>query len=90
MKYNITANGLSGGIAIPSGTWYVKAGEEVLISFDSKPGYILDAIQVNEEWWPPTAYIRLYVDKDYEIVALGKPRDYIHADFSVVPGQIIK
>ena len=81
---------MSGGIAIPSGTWHVKAGEEILISFDTKPGYILDGVQVNEEWWPPTAYIRLHVDKDYKIVALGKPRDQIRADFSVVPGKALK
>jgi hypothetical protein len=86
MKYNITSRGVNGGIAIPIGRWEVYAGEEVLISFDSKPGYILDAIQVNDEWWPPTAYIRLRVDRDYAFVAVGKPSDQIRSDFIVVPG----
>jgi hypothetical protein len=81
---------VSGGITIPSGKWEVNAGEEVLISFDSKPGYRLDAIQVNGEWLPPSAYIRLYVDKDYEIVVVGRPRGQIHADFTVVPGKVLK
>jgi hypothetical protein len=86
MKYNITSSGVSGGVAIPSGEWEAYGGEEVLISFDSKPGYILDAIQVNDEWWSPSAYIRLRVDKNYEIVAIGRQSDQTRADFTVVPG----
>jgi hypothetical protein len=81
---------MSGGIPIPSGKWDVNAGEEVVISFDAKPGYRLDAIQVNGEWLPPSAYIRLRADKDYEIVALGRPREQIRADFNLIPGEVPK
>ena len=85
--YKITAkNGEGdqyGGIAVPTGEWQVNACAEFVISFDSRPGHVLEHISVNEELLPPEPYISLRADQDYEIVAVGALREnQIFVDFT--------
>ncbi|MCL2460488.1 MAG: PKD domain-containing protein, partial [Euryarchaeota archaeon] len=85
--YNITSkNGQGaqyGGIAVPTGEWQLDACAEFVISFDSRPGYVLEHISVNEELLPPQPYIRRFADRDYDIVAVGALRDQqIRVDFT--------
>ena len=82
-KYTIIADERTGGIAVPKGTWELDAGAEYVISFDSRPGHVLENISVNGELLPPDPYIRRTADGEYTIVAIGRPRDQqIRVDFT--------
>jgi subtilisin family serine protease len=85
--YTIIAYGKEGGIAVPTGKWEVDADTEIVISFDSRPGYELDYVidMISEERWedPAPSYLSLTMDRDYEIVAVGKKREnQILVDFT--------
>ena len=80
--FTIISREENGGIVVPKGTWNVAAGEEIIFSFDSSPGYVLANISVNGELLSPTSYISRIADRDYEIVAIGEPRDQVRVDFT--------
>ncbi|MCL2460642.1 MAG: VWA domain-containing protein [Euryarchaeota archaeon] len=84
-KYTITSSEEGGGTVFPKGTWEVNRGAEFFISFDARPGYELDAIEVNGERLPPSTYISRFADEDYTIVAVGKLSDQICIDFIAIP-----
>ena len=88
--YTITVSGKKGAITVPTdGTWDVAPGAEFVISFDSRPGYDLDCIQVNGGLCSPSPqrYIKVTdVNRDYVIEAFGKLREnQILVDFSCEP-----
>ena len=94
-KYTIITYGKEGGIAVPTGIWEVDEGQEIIISFDSMPGYRLAEIRVNGALEPlalANKYIRLIADQDYEIVAVGNrftpvgpTGDQVRVEFNATP-----
>ncbi|MDR2854792.1 MAG: PKD domain-containing protein [Methanomicrobiales archaeon] len=86
--YTIRSSGQNGGIAIPTGTWELEECETIILSFESEPGYELDYITdlvTGEKWSPAPSFISLYVDRNYDIAAVGKPRNQVRVDFTATP-----